>query len=252
MTKKELVEEILLKVLEKLGEGEDPNPSDGLLKLGEDSIYRQIRDVRKLEESRPKSSLLVVCKDEKGASSLEILQNPDVLSSYKISYSYEENQGSDPDDHDYILILDMDMEAVAKTTSGIYDTPYLRLIARTIMEGKKAFVLKDAIEIFKYVDRAPKGFISLFRNKVETLKEWNLLVRSEDQILRELLSKKKRVYEGGRDTLVVEKRALSGRDVKEAYLKGYVCIATPKNCQVTSVAKDYLKDFSIELINLEK
>ncbi|MDD6153994.1 MAG: hypothetical protein PUB39_00255 [Eubacteriales bacterium] len=168
-----------------------------------------ILKVESAKEDKPK--ILVISKAvNKGVSDLE--NNQRLTSCFDVDGFDSEGQPVDLESYKKVVIADLDNESLSKLTLGIFDNPYLKLIGSCIMQGKDISIVEDDIEFLKYRKTAPKSFLDMFSNKLNTLKDWGMDVRSLDDLVVTLCSNPDKLCSasigGGGDVAVQREEAL--------------------------------------------
>ena len=170
-----------------------------------------------------------------------------IAENYAVQCSYDQLSEPDLTEISEIFVRNMDIESLAKLTSGIPDSPYLKVISRAILEGKKITIILDDLDLYKYRDTAPKAYLAMLKEKVEILKSWGIRIEKEDAAVKRL-SGGKEECEG----YLIEKRVLTETDIKRAYNEGNSEILIKEKTIVTDMAKEYAERNAITINVSEK
>ena len=141
MERNEMVIQILSRVMEKLAQaGETVTGADDLQNIVQ-SIVAGTKE--------PLPGLLVLTQ-EHGEKCHELLENPKIREKYNTSCALlQENQVS-MDGIEAVVLFNLTTDAMCKLASGITDTPYTKLAAQALLMGKKLYVPREEVELYRY------------------------------------------------------------------------------------------------------
>ena len=135
-----MVIQILSRVMEKLAQaGETVTGADDLQNIVQ-SIVAGTKE--------PLPGLLVLTQ-EHGEKCHELLENPKIREKYNTSCALlQENQVS-MDGIEAVVLFNLTTDAMCKLASGITDTPYTKLAAQALLMGKKLYVPREEVELYR-------------------------------------------------------------------------------------------------------
>jgi ethanolamine utilization protein len=221
-------------------------------------IVRQVElaIIRHETAKAPRRKVLIVSKDlEQSCLSLE--NNQDLKDCCDVDSVDNNVQQVNLEGYSKVIVCDLDNDSLSKLTSGIFDSPYLKLIGSCIMQGKDIAIVEDDIEFLQYQDTAPAPFLAMFHHKLDTLREWGISVRSLDDLVCALCQKGDTADDAFRGEAVtapapvagsvVTKKALTEADVINANFKHQKEILVSGDTIVTEVASEYGKKHGITI-----
>lgn len=133
--------QILSRVVEKLAQaGETVTGADDL-----QSIVQSIAAGTK----EPLPGLLVLTQ-EHGEACHELLENPRIKEKYNTSCALLQESQVSLDGIEAVVLFNLTADAMCKLASGITDTPYTKLAAQALLMGKKLYVPREEVELYRY------------------------------------------------------------------------------------------------------
>jgi ethanolamine utilization protein len=204
----------------------------------------------------PKRKVLIVSKDL-NQSCPDLVKNQNLKDCCDVDSVDNNAQQVNLEGYSKVIVCDLDNDSLSKLTSGIFDNPYLKLIGSCIMQGKDIAIVEDDIEFLQYQETAPKPFLAMFNNKLDTLREWGIEIRSLDDLTVALCQPGDTVGATKKDDAktapehnsgsIIKKRALTEADVINANFKHLKEILVYEGTLVTEVASDYAKKHGITI-----
>ncbi len=170
-----------------------------------------------------------------------------IAENYAVECSYDQAHDVDLTDIEEIFVRNMDNESLAKLTTGMIDTPYLKLISQAILKGRKVTVILDDLDVYTYRNTAPKAFLDMLNSKVDILRSWGIRIEKEGCAVKRLSCGKIECSE-----YLIEKKVLTETDVKRAYNDGHREIYIKKKTIVTDMAKEYAERNAVKISISEK
>ena len=180
------------------------------------------------------------------------------------------------DDYDSIVLYNMTNSNLFKIANGCTDNKFLALAAEAILKGKRVIMVKEEVEILKYEETAPKAlYNNIYKNLQILLDSGVELVAAEDvkdaicegaeapeapaEPVREEVKAAQAApasapvaaapkAESNDSVLVLTKRVITERDIREAAAKHYKKVQLPEKPVITYLAKDTAFELGIELI----
>lgn len=174
MENKELLEQIVARVAQKLAEaGETVTASGG---TPQSAVDWQLPG-------------LLILTQEHGCHCHEVLESSRIRECYQTSCALLQDYQVDLDQVEVVVLFNLTTDAMCKIASGITDTPYTSLVAKALLMGKKLFVPVEEVELSRYPVRKPGSFQCMLQTKLDRLVSWGLricpLAQLEDCILKE-------------------------------------------------------------------
>ena len=194
----------------------------------------------------------------------------------KVTCALAQNYEVNVDDFDSIVLYNMTNSNLFKIANGCTDNKFLALAAEAILKGKRVIMVKEEVEILKYEETAPKAlYNNIYKNLQILLDSGVELVAAEDvkdaicegaealeapaEPVREEVKAAQAApasapvaaapkAESNDSVLVLTKRVITERDIREAAAKHYKKVQLPEKPVITYLAKDTAFELGIELI----
>ena len=189
----------------------------------------------------------------------------------KVTCALAQNYEVNVDDFDSIVLYNMTNSNLFKIANGCTDNKFLALAAEAILKGKRVIMVKEEVEILKYEETAPKElYNNIYKNLQILLDSGVKLVSAEDvkdvicegadapaEPAREEVKAVEAASapvaaapkaESDDSVLVLTKRVITERDIREAATKHYKKVQLPEKPVITYLAKDTAFELGIELI----
>ena len=189
----------------------------------------------------------------------------------KVTCALAQNYEVSVDDYDSIVLFNMTNSNLFKIANGCTDNKFLALAAEAILKGKRVIMVKEEVEILKYEETAPKAlYNNIYKNLQILLDSGVELVAAEDvkdaicegadapaEPAREEVKAVEAASapvaaapkaESDDSVLVLTKRVITERDIREAAAKHYKKVQLPEKPVITYLAKDTAFELGIELI----
>ena len=189
----------------------------------------------------------------------------------KVTCALAQNYEVNVDDFDSIVLYNMTNSNLFKIANGCTDTKFLALAAEAILKGKRVIMVKEEVEILKYEETAPKAlYNNIYKNLQILLDSGVELVAAEDvkdaicegaDAPAEPAREEVKAVEAASapeaaapkadsddSGLVLTKRVITERDIREAAAKHYKKVQLPEKPVITYLAKDTAFELGIELI----
>ena len=161
MENKELLEQIVARVAQKLAEaGETVTASGG---TPQPAVDWQLPG-------------LLILTQEHGCHCHEVLESSRIRECYQTSCALLQDYQVDLDQVEVVVLFNLTTDAMCKIASGITDTPYTSLVAKALLMGKKLFVPVEEVELSRYPVRKPGSFQCMLQTKLDRLVSWGLRI----------------------------------------------------------------------------
>lgn len=240
MDRKELIDEIVARVAEKLAACEDGETVEQICS----------------DDARP--GLLILTPDH-GDDCHVKLESERLSKHYRTVCGLMQDYQVDMDNCEVVILYCLSNEVLGKLASGIYDTPYTQLASQAILSGKKVYVPMERIELYRYATTAPAPYYAMLQEKLALLEESGVVICPQEELEDYILNEKKvpackQEKPAEVKPVAVQKeyrltkRVITERDVSEACTAKATCIRIPANSIVTDLAKDFARSRDISLI----
>lgn len=237
-------------------------------KLVEEIVKRVTEKITQAEEiSKPQSAVsdvikpkLLILTEEHGDICHQTLENEKLLEYYQTECAMLKNYECDIDDYEAIIIFGLCNNSLSKVASGNSDTLFTELIQKAILCGKRLFLVKDTVELYKYEHTAPKMYYNMMLDKLEFLKSCGVVVCQYANLSEIILSgeaeQPSQIIENQPKTdmgkqVFIQKRVVTERDISEAVTRDVSCVRVGKRAIITELAKEYLQTRHITLLREE-
>ncbi len=219
-------------------------------------------------EAKPAKTALILTEDHCGECCSMEKYDSELC---KVSCALAQNYEVSVDDYDSIVLFNMTNSNLFKIANGCTDNKFLALAAEAILKGKRVIMVKEEVEILKYEETAPKAlYNNIYKNLQILLDSGVKLVSAEDvkdvicegadapaEPAREEVKAVEAASapvaaapkaESDDSVLVLTKRVITERDIREAAAKHYKKVQLPEKPVITYLAKDTAFELGIELI----
>lgn len=215
------------------------------------------------KEVKAKSALILTEEHCGECCSMEKLDSELCKVSCALAQNYEVNV----DDYDSIVLFNMTNSNLFKIANGCTDNKFLALAAEAILKGKRVIMVKDDVEILKYEGtKATALYNSIYKNLQILLDSGVELLPLDDvkaalcegveapkeaaeqvEVATDALKEAPKA-ENENSVLVLTKRVITERVIRDAAAKHYKKIQLPEKPVITYLAKDTAFELGIELI----
>ncbi|MDD6325709.1 MAG: hypothetical protein PUA72_09060 [Lachnospiraceae bacterium] len=270
MERNEMVEQILSRVMEKLAAaGETVTEAELMQTLS--------------SAAAPLPGLLVLTQ-EHGTDCHKLLESPRIKEKYRTGCALLNEGETTLDGIEAVVLFNLTTEAMCKLASGITDTPYTKLAAQALLMGKKLYVPREEVELYKYPVGGLGSYQCMLQAQLTKLVSFGLKICPLDQLedcilgeasceaapelpkeeascgTSEACSKSEAAEEPAPAVTVSEKepesekeitfskKVISERDIIEANREGVKVIRVTSRNILTALAKDAAVTRNIRLI----
>ena len=219
-------------------------------------------------EAKPAKTALILTEDHCGECCSMEKYDSELC---KVSCALAQNYEVSVDDYDSIVLFNMTNSNLFKIANGCTDNKFLALAAEAILKGKRVLMVKEDVEILKYEGtKATALYNNIYKNLQILLDSGVKLVSAEDvkdvicegadapaEPAREEVKAVEAASapvaaapkaESDDSVLVLTKRVITERDIREAAAKHYKKVQLPEKPVITYLAKDTALELGIELI----
>lgn len=265
MERNEMVEQILSRVMEKLAAaGETVTETELMQSLA--------------SAAAPLPGLLVLTQ-EHGTDCHKLLESPRIQEKYRTGCALLNEGETTLDGIEAVVLFNLTTEAMCKLASGITDTSYTKLAAQALLMGKKLYVPREEVELYKYPVGGLGSYQCMLQAQLTKLVSFGLkicpLAELEDCILGEnsceAAPEQQKKEAGGADTcsekvtaqetapapaeepepekeITFSKKVITERDIIEANRDGVKVIRITERNILTALAKDAASARNIRLV----
>ena len=231
-----LVDEIIKRVSQKLAEADSAAP-DGAA------------------DGKPK---LLILTQEHGTLCHQMLESPRLTERYAATCALMEGYQCDMAEFDTVLLFNLTNEVLAKIATGLCDTPYTRLASQALLLGKRVFVAKEEVELYRYASTAPAAYYAMLEGKLRLLTASGLSVVSaeglEDAVLSESAPAAPKTCCAAKPAAApakeqkLSKRVVTERDVISLKENGVTRALIGEKTIVTDLARELARTRGIEIV----
>lgn len=215
-----------------------------------DEIVRKVTIAvkKQLEESKLSANVLVF-RDEY-CNTLVINKNDlncDIDDALEMSYRVNINN------YDFFLLNGLSNQALFKIVNISDNDNYTHVISEIILSGKKIYVLKETVSLFNYKSTAPSAYYKNLYKNIEILKNSGIEFVSLDEFYKLVNAKQKIINSNYEKVTLSESNKLNSNKLitlKDVEGLKNTSVQIPKNCIITDLAKDYVKEFNVTLLKI--
>ena len=192
----------------------------------------------------------------------------------KVTCALAQNYEVNVDDFDSIVLYNMTNSNLFKIANGCTDNKFLALASEAILKGKRVIMVKEEVEILKYAETAPKALYNNIYKNLQILLDSGVelvdakgvkdaICEGADAPVECVKAEEVKAVEAAPasvpavaatkaesddSVLVLTKRVITERDIREAAAKHYKKVQLPEKPVITYLAKDTAFELGIELI----
>lgn len=170
MDKKEMMAQIVIRVAQKLAQAGETVTVDQVMQA-----------MGLLEEAKALPGLLVLTQDH-GCVCHALLENDRINEKYHTCCALAQEYQAELDDVDTVVLFNLTIENMCKIVSGITDTPYTKLAAKALLSGKKIYVPKEEVELYRYPVGGLGSYQCMLQAKLTKLVSWGLKICPMEQL----------------------------------------------------------------------
>lgn len=167
---------------------------------------------------------------------------------------------------DFIVITNLTVSMLAHIAQGCCQTSSEEEILEALLEGKPVYVLEEGIVYRNYRQSAHKALYTMFMEFEEKIERFGI---QKVKRVSEILARKDSVSSKGimkeiehakevEDTKEVQytkevqfgRRLLLEKDLKELGVNCSMALRIPKNCIITPMAQDYIREHQINIVRM--
>lgn len=214
------------------------------------------------EQNDGKPGLLILTQ-EHGSRCHQMLESSALRENYSTTCALTQDYRCDVADYDAVILYGLTNEALAKIVTGACDTPYTRLASRALLLGKRMFVPKEEVELYRYAATAPAVYYSMLEEKLKILTASGAVICPEDELENRILGSdaartSQKECSAGRDApkntvrpakeLTISKKVVTERDIIALKEGNVTRIHVSEKAILTDLARDLAKSRGIEIV----
>ena len=180
MERNEMITQILSRVMEKLAQA-------GETVTGAEALQNIVQSI--VTDTQEQLPGLLVLTQEHGEVCHELLENPKIKEKYRTSCALLAENQVDLEDIETVVLFNLTTEAMCKIASGITDTPYTRLAAQALLMGKKLYVPREEVELYRYPTGGLGSYQCMMQAKLTKLVSFGLKICPMAELEDALLGK---------------------------------------------------------------
>lgn len=112
---------------------------------------------------------LLILTQEHGDRCHSMLESNRLRQCYTTACALQQDNQCDVADYDAVILYGLTNEALAKIATGVCDTPYTRMASRAMLLGKRIFIPREEVELYRYASTAPAVYYSVLEEKLKIL-----------------------------------------------------------------------------------
>ncbi|MCL2163218.1 MAG: hypothetical protein FWH55_02250 [Oscillospiraceae bacterium] len=157
-----------------------------------------------------------------------------------------------------VILYDLTLDNMFKLASGCIDSPYTKLAARAMLEGKPIYAVSEGVELLSF-EQCGSAYFRLLNENLSKLKMCGVSVVAEDDLERVICGKNGKngknesggapsgKRHGSSVGFEAKRKVLTEGDVRQAYASGLCEIFVGAKTIITSLAAELAakKDISI-------
>lgn len=208
---------------------------------------------------------LLILTEEHGSICHDMLESERLLSYYQTECALLKDYDCDMASYEAVILFGLTNEALARLAGGVCDTPFTRLAQKAILTGKKIFVLKEMVELYRYAETAPPAYYAVLEKQLALLQQAGVAICPLAELGDAILCGEATACEPaaspapcaaapcaapGRE-VKIEKRVITERDLSAVYDKDVSVIHIGKRAILTDLAKEYAQARKVSLVRDE-
>lgn len=229
-----------------------------------DEIVARVTARMAQQEATPDSGKpkLLILTPEHGTLCHEALEHKALLEYYDTECALLQEYRCSVEDYEAVLVYGLDLSSLCQLADGDCRTPFTQLAQQAILAGKRLFVAKETVELYRFADTAPRAYYAKLLEKLAFLQQCGVTICPHGQLAAAVLSEDVPTPApaaaeptpcapaSGRE-VAIEKRVISERDVRELVGRDVSAVRVTKRAIVTELAKEYLQTRKIALLREE-
>jgi len=200
------------------------------------------------EDDTQKPKILVLT-EEHGTICHEVLECPVLGAYYQMECALLQEYQCDMDAYEAVIAFTMSNESLGKIANGIFDGGYTRLFGKALLSGKKIYLLREEVELYKYREQAPVAYYQRLLTNLKLLQDSGVVIAPQKELQSIILTgapvkvtkSKAPVCEAtvsGKE-LIITKHVITEKDITTAHTERAEKIVVNKKAILTDLAREY-------------
>lgn len=155
------------------------------------------------------------------------------------------------DEYDILIVGKLCLRGLSTLALGSNCSVEERFILKSLLKGKKVYILEDGVEYKRYKDTAPKTLYNLYLEYEKRLKQYGIeWITHPKELLTTLTNTKQITSQNNTDETFSFNhiKVLTESEINKVYLQGIKKITVAKNCIITPLAQDSIRVHHLEVI----
>jgi hypothetical protein len=189
---------------------------------------------------------------------------------YKTACALLSDYKCDVADYEAIILYDLTVDAMSRIAGGVCDTPFTALVQKAILLGKKLFVPREAVELYRYAQTVPSAYYNMLQEKLTLLEQSGLVICTQDTLEDVILGEasaqpapvpayvpfqaaapeKACVPSAGREVSLT-KHVITERDLAAVYDRDLTHVRVGKRTILTDLAREYAAVHKVKIVREE-
>lgn len=162
------------------------------------------------------------------------------------------------DAYEAVIAYTLTNEALGKIANGIFDDGYTRLFGEALLSGKKIFVPREAVDLYRCRETAPAAYYRRMEENLQLLLDSGVVI-APGNVLADLLLNGEAPEIPEKSAPVCEpvlpekeytlyKKVITEKDVTAAHGEKATAIVVPQRAILTDLAKEYARKRNIQIL----
>ena len=166
------------------------------------------------------------------------------------------------EEYEAVVAYTLTNEALGKIAWGIMDTGYTRLFGQALLAGKKVFIPKEEVELYRYRETAPAAYYQRMEQNLRLLLDSGVVIAPREELAEMLLTGETAAAEETVSSCAEEpeveekeytlyKKVITEKDVTAAHGEKATIVVVPQKAILTDLAKEYARKRNIQILRME-
>lgn len=194
-------------------------------------------------EQKPK---LLVLANQHGAECHEMLESVQLKQHYQVECALTKEYDCKIADYEAVIAYGLTNEVAGKVANGILDTAYSKIFSEALLLGKRIFIPKDEVELYRYANTAAQPYYARLNENLKLLQASGAVILSSEEIPAEILKGKtspevmiSEVCEVTESLRKLEKKVITERDIRMLRDEKVTVVQVNEKTIITDLAKEY-------------
>ena len=174
---------------------------------------------------------ILLLTEQHGTLCHQLLENTKLQDCCHMDCALLSEYACDLEEYEAVVIYQLSNSALSKLAGGILVSAFLSLASSAILMGKKVFIPKEEIELYRYEKTAPDAYYAMMCEKLKLLQDSGVIQSTE-------CSEKK--HNTIDKYVKIDKKVITEKDLRLITADGANRIRINCNAILTDLAKEYL------------